>query len=131
MSKYLFASESVTVGHPDKACDAISEAILDIFDKEVFFKSLISFSTEAISLSIWLLKFFFLFSISWSSFFLPSAIIFFASCLEFSIILLYSLSFFSALSLSFWAWFKSLIIFDFLFSMLFIILGKNTFQIII
>ena len=29
MSKYLFTSESVTEGHPDKACDAISDAILD------------------------------------------------------------------------------------------------------
>ena len=29
MSKFLFTSESVTEGHPDKACDAISDAILD------------------------------------------------------------------------------------------------------
>jgi S-adenosylmethionine synthetase len=29
LSKYLFTSESVTEGHPDKACDAISDAILD------------------------------------------------------------------------------------------------------
>ena len=29
MSKYLFTSESVTEGHPDKVCDAISDAILD------------------------------------------------------------------------------------------------------
>jgi S-adenosylmethionine synthetase len=29
MSKLLFTSESVTEGHPDKACDAISDAILD------------------------------------------------------------------------------------------------------
>ena len=29
MSKILFTSESVTEGHPDKACDAISDAILD------------------------------------------------------------------------------------------------------
>ena len=29
MSKYLFTSESVTEGHPDKACDAFSDAILD------------------------------------------------------------------------------------------------------
>ena len=28
MSKYLFTSESVTEGHPDKVCDAISDAIL-------------------------------------------------------------------------------------------------------
>jgi len=29
MSKLLFTSESVTEGHPDKACDAFSDAILD------------------------------------------------------------------------------------------------------
>ena len=29
MDKYLFTSESVTEGHPDKMCDAISDAILD------------------------------------------------------------------------------------------------------
>ena len=29
MSRYLFTSESVTEGHPDKMCDAISDAILD------------------------------------------------------------------------------------------------------
>ena len=29
MSKYLFTSESVTEGHPDKICDKISDAILD------------------------------------------------------------------------------------------------------
>jgi len=29
LSKILFTSESVTEGHPDKACDAISDAILD------------------------------------------------------------------------------------------------------
>jgi S-adenosylmethionine synthetase len=29
MSKHLFTSESVTEGHPDKACDAFSDAILD------------------------------------------------------------------------------------------------------
>ena len=29
MSKYLFTSESVTEGHPDKICDNISDAILD------------------------------------------------------------------------------------------------------
>ena len=31
MSKLLFTSESVTEGHPDKACDAISDAIFPIF----------------------------------------------------------------------------------------------------
>jgi S-adenosylmethionine synthetase len=29
MNKHLFTSESVTEGHPDKACDALSDAILD------------------------------------------------------------------------------------------------------
>ncbi|MCR4738758.1 MAG: methionine adenosyltransferase [Lachnospiraceae bacterium] len=29
MDKYLFTSESVTEGHPDKVCDAISDAVLD------------------------------------------------------------------------------------------------------
>lgn len=29
MSKYIFTSESVTEGHPDKICDQISDAILD------------------------------------------------------------------------------------------------------
>ena len=27
--KWLFTSESVTEGHPDKVCDAVSDAILD------------------------------------------------------------------------------------------------------
>ena len=29
MEKRLFTSESVTEGHPDKLCDAVSDAILD------------------------------------------------------------------------------------------------------
>ena len=29
MNDYLFTSESVTGGHPDKVCDQISDAILD------------------------------------------------------------------------------------------------------
>ena len=28
-SSYLFSSESVTEGHPDKLCDQVSDAILD------------------------------------------------------------------------------------------------------
>ena len=28
MSEYVFTSESVSEGHPDKVCDAISDAIL-------------------------------------------------------------------------------------------------------
>jgi len=34
MSKYLFTSESVTEGHPDKICDQISDAILDDLIKQ-------------------------------------------------------------------------------------------------
>lgn len=35
-SNYLFTSESVTEGHPDKVCDQISDAILDaILEKEI------------------------------------------------------------------------------------------------
>ena len=29
MSRYLFTSESVTEGHPDKVSDAVSDAVLD------------------------------------------------------------------------------------------------------
>ena len=29
MSDYVFASESVSEGHPDKVCDRVSDAILD------------------------------------------------------------------------------------------------------
>ena len=29
MEKFLFTSESVTEGHPDKVCDAISDSVLD------------------------------------------------------------------------------------------------------
>jgi len=29
MNRKLFTSESVTEGHPDKLCDAISDAVLD------------------------------------------------------------------------------------------------------
>lgn len=34
MGKHFFTSESVTEGHPDKICDAISDAILDEFLKQ-------------------------------------------------------------------------------------------------
>ncbi len=34
MNNYIFTSESVTKGHPDKVCDMISDAILDAFLKE-------------------------------------------------------------------------------------------------
>jgi len=29
MASYLFSSESVTEGHPDKVCDQVSDAVLD------------------------------------------------------------------------------------------------------
>ena len=31
MAKFLFTSESVTEGHPDKICDKISDSILELF----------------------------------------------------------------------------------------------------
>ncbi len=35
MSSYLFTSESVTEGHPDKMCDQISDSVLDaIFEED-------------------------------------------------------------------------------------------------
>ena len=35
MAHYLFTSESVTEGHPDKICDQISDAVLDaILEKD-------------------------------------------------------------------------------------------------
>ena len=34
LKNYLFTSESVTEGHPDKVCDQISDAILDEFFKQ-------------------------------------------------------------------------------------------------
>ena len=34
MSEYLFTSESVTEGHPDKLCDQVSDAILDALIKD-------------------------------------------------------------------------------------------------
>ena len=34
MTNYLFTSESVTSGHPDKVCDYISDSILDAALKE-------------------------------------------------------------------------------------------------
>ena len=34
MSRYRFTSESVTEGHPDKVCDAISDAVLDAILKQ-------------------------------------------------------------------------------------------------
>ena len=34
MSKYIFTSESVSPGHPDKTCDAVSDALLDFVLKK-------------------------------------------------------------------------------------------------
>ncbi|MCK5308892.1 MAG: methionine adenosyltransferase, partial [Zetaproteobacteria bacterium] len=34
MTDFLFTSESVTEGHPDKVCDQISDAILDAIIKD-------------------------------------------------------------------------------------------------
>ncbi|MEE0874687.1 MAG: S-adenosylmethionine synthetase N-terminal domain-containing protein, partial [Ruminococcus sp.] len=31
MSRYIFTSESVTKGHPDKVCDIISDSVLDAY----------------------------------------------------------------------------------------------------
>ena len=36
---YIFTSESVSEGHPDKVCDQISDAILDAYLKELGYKS--------------------------------------------------------------------------------------------
>jgi S-adenosylmethionine synthetase len=33
MTNRLFTSESVTEGHPDKICDAISDSVLDAGDR--------------------------------------------------------------------------------------------------
>ena len=34
MSNFVFTSESVSEGHPDKVCDRISDAVLDAFISE-------------------------------------------------------------------------------------------------
>ena len=33
-SSYLFTSESVSEGHPDKVCDRISDEVVDLFFRE-------------------------------------------------------------------------------------------------
>jgi S-adenosylmethionine synthetase len=33
-ASYLFTSESVSEGHPDKVCDRISDEIVDLFYRE-------------------------------------------------------------------------------------------------
>jgi S-adenosylmethionine synthetase len=32
---YIFTSESVSAGHPDKVCDQISDAVLDAYLREI------------------------------------------------------------------------------------------------
>ena len=34
MKDYIFTSESVSEGHPDKVCDQISDAVLDAYLKD-------------------------------------------------------------------------------------------------
>ena len=47
MANYLFTSESVTEGHPDKICDQISDAVLDaMLQGGVSFAQFIGFETE-------------------------------------------------------------------------------------
>jgi hypothetical protein len=37
LPKYLFTSESVTEGHPDKLCDQISDAVLDaLYEQDIY-----------------------------------------------------------------------------------------------
>ena len=44
MEKRLFTSESVTEGHPDKICDAVSDAVLDaLMEQDPFSRSLSKF----------------------------------------------------------------------------------------
>ena len=35
MNRFLFTSESVTEGHPDKICDQISDAVLDAILEQI------------------------------------------------------------------------------------------------
>ena len=54
MSKFIFTSESVSEGHPDKVCDAISDAILDTLleqdpDSHVACETLVTTGTVVVS----------------------------------------------------------------------------------
>ena len=54
MSSYVFTSESVTEGHPDKVCDKVSDAILDEFlrgdpDSRVAVETLVTTNLVVIS----------------------------------------------------------------------------------
>ena len=52
MEKLLFTSESVTEGHPDKMCDAISDAILDAcMEQDPMSRVAVSYTHLAIMLS--------------------------------------------------------------------------------
>ena len=53
MEKLLFTSESVTEGHPDKVCDAISDAILDALMAQDPM-SRVACETEPAQVSCWL-----------------------------------------------------------------------------
>ena len=48
MSDFIFTSESVTEGHPDKICDQISDAVLDALLTEDSERGRISLSTKAL-----------------------------------------------------------------------------------
>ena len=39
--RYLFTSESVTEGHPDKVCDQISDGILDAIYKQDYMQKIL------------------------------------------------------------------------------------------
>ena len=46
MRKYIFTSESVSEGHPDKICDQISDAIVDYYLRESMNPSLARVACE-------------------------------------------------------------------------------------
>jgi hypothetical protein len=47
MERYLFTSESVTEGHPDKVCDQLSDAILDaILEQDAIANTLLQTAKE-------------------------------------------------------------------------------------
>ena len=46
-NNYLFTSESVSEGHPDKICDQISDAILDACFKQDKFSSCLLYTSPS------------------------------------------------------------------------------------
>ena len=40
-NKYLFTSESVSEGHPDKVCDRISDMVVDPYHQKIQFQELL------------------------------------------------------------------------------------------